>query len=262
MKSGTIEAKELGYTFENKAELLGALLHTGNDSNLSKLLRGRGWGTVDEPARSIAHAGTRSSRACRRKACSPKPTTTMRRVCGISSRLKPDAQRAHKEMYGHYFAEVTAAPFKTPFGEYRGGYYPAKADPFLVPDAQIHREAELLTSGADNSFMFPTTGRGFTKTRVEAYAKPLIMNAAYVPMHLDAVLRFTHIEPRVKDVGRMVVSPSFRGVLDGFDPTVGGEMLVPWLQRSAACSGSICPASSRRSTDSGRKCGIARAFRS
>ncbi|MEN9905386.1 MAG: hypothetical protein RLZZ555_1951, partial [Pseudomonadota bacterium] len=55
---GPIEAPELGYTFGNArdsgtAELLHAILHTGNDSNKRKLLLGRGWasqnadGTLD-----------------------------------------------------------------------------------------------------------------------------------------------------------------------------------------------------------------------
>jgi hypothetical protein len=60
-----IPAPELGYEFNGKAELLGALLHTGNESNLSKLLRGRGWGSVDEFGASIARAGTRSRAAAR-----------------------------------------------------------------------------------------------------------------------------------------------------------------------------------------------------
>jgi hypothetical protein len=63
MKSGTIESKELGYEFKGKAEVLGALLHTGNESNLQKLLRGRGWGEFTKRARSIARAGMRSCRA-------------------------------------------------------------------------------------------------------------------------------------------------------------------------------------------------------
>jgi hypothetical protein len=58
-----IESKELGYEFKGKAEVLGALLHTGNESNLQKLLRGRGWGEFTKRARSIARAGIRSSRA-------------------------------------------------------------------------------------------------------------------------------------------------------------------------------------------------------
>jgi hypothetical protein len=135
-------------------------------------------------------------------------------------------------MYGRYFDEVTAKEFDTPFGAYKGGYYPAKADPFLVPDQAIHRERESLLS-SDNSFMFPTTGKGFTKSRVEAYAKPLIIDAGYVPAAIDAVLRFTHIEPHVRDVARVVTSRGFRPTLDELDPTAGADMLVPWLQRAA-----------------------------
>lgn len=54
MPEGTISAPELDYTFGagnagiGKAELLGALLHTGNESNYRKLLLGRGWGQEDE----------------------------------------------------------------------------------------------------------------------------------------------------------------------------------------------------------------------
>jgi hypothetical protein len=234
IKAGTIEAQELGYRFEGKAELLGALLHSGNTSNLSKLLRGRGWGSIDETGMlDMSRWRAFIDRMQKEGILTKVDYDYAQGVWDLFEELKPGAQRAHHEMYGHYFAEVTAQEFDTPFGKYRGGYVPAKADPFLVPDAQIHREAESLTAGADNSFMFPTTGRGFTKTRIEAYAKPLIMDVGYIPSHIDAVLRFTHIEPRMKDVGRMIVSHSFRGVLDEFDPTVASDMLMPWLQRAA-----------------------------
>ena len=47
----TIEAPELGYTFGKdtgygKAELIHAMLHTGNMSNLQRLIVGHGWGTI------------------------------------------------------------------------------------------------------------------------------------------------------------------------------------------------------------------------
>jgi hypothetical protein len=110
---------------------------------------------------------------------------------------------------------------------------PAVADTFLAQDAMIRAEKEALEK-ENNSFMFPTTGRGFTKSRVEQYAAPLSLDLGMVPAHLDKVLRFIHIEPQVKAVGRMVTDKGFRSRLDEFDPTIGGEMLVPWLQRAAS----------------------------
>lgn len=228
-----IEAPELGYTFANKGELLGALLHSGNESNLSKLLRGRGWGTVDENG---VLDRSRWNAMVRRLQTDGTLTKIdydyLQGVWDLFDDLKAGAQRAHKAMYGHYFSEITAEPFTTPFGDYRGGYVPAKADPFMTPDAAIREERSAL-EGNNNSFSFPTTGRGFTKARVEAYAAPLVIDARMVPSHIDGVLRFTHIEPRVKDVARVLHDRELVGALDRVDPTVRGDMLVPWLQRAA-----------------------------
>lgn len=228
-----IPAPELGYEFAGKAELLGALLHTGNESNLSKLLRGRHWGEVDEAGVLDRTRWDAFVRRLQQEGTLTKADYDyLQGVWDLFDDLKAGAQAAHHEMYGHYFSEITAEPFDTPFGRYRGGYAPAKADPFIAPDAQLRADQEAVEH-ADHSFMFPTTGRGFTKGRVEAYARPLIMDARFVPSHLDAVLRFTHLEPRVKDVGRLAVDRGFRARLDAYDPTAGPDMLVPWLQRTA-----------------------------
>lgn len=224
LTAAEIAAPEIGYRFSGKGELLGALLHTGNESNLDKLLRGRNW----NPAQWDAFVRRMWSEGVLTKL----DYDYAQAVWDLFDELKAGSQRAHRQMYGHYFAEVTASAFDTPFGSYRGGYVPAKADPFIVADAAIRQEREAIEKG-NNSFMFPTAGRGFTKRRTQQYAAPLMMDLRYVPSHIDAVLRFVHIEPRVKDVGRIVLNREFRAALDAFDPTVGGDMLVPWLQRAA-----------------------------
>ena len=221
------------YTFSGKASLLHAILHTGNDSNLSKLLRGRGWGEYDELGNlTTSKWDAFIQRMWQEGKLSKADYDFVQGVWDLLEEIKPDAQKAHKTMYGYYFSEITAVPFETPFGKYRGGYVPAIADPFIVPDAAIRQERESLEK-SDNSFMFPTTGRGFSKSRVEKYARPLALDLRYIPSHIDKVLRFTHIEPRVKDVGRIVMNKAFRDSLGELDATVGGDMLVPWLQRSA-----------------------------
>ena len=228
-----IKAPEINYSFSGKAELLGALLHTGNESNLSKLLRGRDWG------RDLGDAGVDRSqwqqfinRMYREGVVTKADMDFVQAVWDLNEELKPQAQKVHKRLYGHYFNEVTADAVETPFGVYRGGYMPAIVDPFIAQDAAIRSEKEMLEKN-NNSFMFPTAGRGFTKSRVEQYAAPLAMDLRMVPMHLDKVLRFVHIEPTTKAIGRIVMDKSFRKSLDAFDPTIGGDMLVPWLQRVA-----------------------------
>jgi len=51
---------------------------------------------------------------------------------------------------------------------------------------------------------------------------------------LDKVLKFTYIEPSVKEIGRLVMNKNFRGSLAEYvDTEVASQMLVPWLQRAA-----------------------------
>ena len=238
-----ISAPELGYTFSGKAELLGALLHTGNESNYSKLLRGRKWGELVaienedrmelDDSRWVAFVARARAEGILTKA----DYDYAQAVWDLLAEIKPLAQKAHKDMYGYYFNEVTAQKFTVSFADgaeitYAGGYVPAVADLFVATDAAARAEREQVEKG-NNSFMFPTAGRGFTKSRVEKYAAPLSMDVRFVPGHIDKVLRFVHIEPRVKDVSRIVMDRSFRKVLDGFDATLGGDMLIPWLQRAA-----------------------------
>lgn len=228
-----IFAENIGYTFTGKAELLGALLHTGNESNLRKLLVGRKWGSVNEDGSLNRQRWDKMILEFQRNGTLTKADYDfVQGVWDLLEQMKPAAQKAHKQMYGFYFNEITAAPFSTAYGDYRGGYVPAVADQYMAQDAAIRSEKEQLEN-MGNSFMFPTTGRGFTKSRVDAYAAPLSIDLAFVGGHIDKVLRFINIEPRVKEVSRVIMDKGFRQQLDAFDPTVGGDMLVPWLQRAA-----------------------------
>ena len=227
-----ISAPELGYTFNGKQELLGALLHTGNESNMEKLLVGRQWGYIAEDGG--LYTGTWDSfinRMITEEKLTKADYDFIQGVWDLLEEAKPLSQKAHHEMYGYYFSEITANPVNTPFGTYRGGYAPAIVDSDINQDQASRQEKESLES-TNNSFMFPSTGRGFTKSRV-TYNKPLVLDLRLVPSSLDKVLRFSFIEPRVKDVGRVIVNPAFREVLNQFNPSAGGDMLVPWLQRTA-----------------------------
>ncbi len=228
-----INAPELGYRFGGKAELLGALLHTGNESNFSKLLRGRNWGDVTADGAVDARRWNKFlERMWKEGVLTKADYDYAQSVWDLLESMKPNAQRAHKKMYGYYFNEITADEIVTPFGTYKGGYVPAIADPFISEDSAIRQEKEQVEK-SNNSFMFPTSGRGFTRKRVDQYAAPLSLDLRFVPGHIDKVLRFSIIEPHVKEVSRIVMDKGFRQVLSAFDPTVGGDMLVPWLQRSA-----------------------------
>lgn len=242
-RMGPVAAPEIGYTFNrgrgNTSELLHALLHTGNQSNKRKLLLGRGWATLNEDGETMDSSNWDAfiERAQREGILTKEHYDFAQKVWDLLAEMKPAAQKAHRQMYGFYFNEITSDPVQTPWGVYAGGYVPAVTDPGMVTDAAMRNEQE--TTLVDNSFMFPSTGRGFTKGRVE-YNKPLLLNIGYLASHMDKVLRFTYIEPAVKDVARIVkTNRSFAEAMDAIDPTVRGDMLVPWLQRTAMQTVSI-----------------------
>lgn len=240
MSRDKIPAPELGYTFNGMSELLGAILHTGNESNLSKLLRGRTdasgakWGayrpdgTVD-----TSRWDAFVERAQADGTITKEHYDYAQRVWDQFESLKPELQKAYNEMHGTYFDEVQASPVHTPWGDYRGGYMPARVDPWISADAQIRQDNQNLNQGGAN-YSLPTTGTGATKARFEAYAGPLALDIGFVPSHIDWALRFMYLEPRVKDIGRIVMDRTFRAALDQHNPDAAAAMLIPYLKRTAS----------------------------
>ena len=237
LTAGRIDAPELGYTFGHshgdagKAELLHAILHTGNESNMRKLLLGRGW------AHDVAEGVLDTSRwdgFVRRMMREGKLTKAdfdfAQGVWNLLESIKPVAQKTHREVFGRYFDEITAQPFTNEFGSYAGGYVPAITDTFEVQDAAVNAELDAVNQG--NAFMFPSTSRGFTKARVE-YNKPLALDLRLVPQHIDKALLFAHMEPHVRDVTRTLRDKSVATKLGRYDPVAYSDLLLPWLNRAA-----------------------------
>jgi hypothetical protein len=233
---GPIAAPELGYTFGNArdsgaAELLHAILHTGNDSNKRKLLLGRGWatqnadGTIDT---------TKWDAFIQRMQAEGKLNKAhydfAQGVWDLLEQMKPLAQETHRKVFGRYFAEVTANEFTTPFGTYRGGYVPAQTDSRLVKDAKLRELAE--GENESMAYAFPAAPSGFTKSRVE-YNQPLLLDLRALGQHMDKVLLFSHMQGAVTDVRRLLTNKRVSYALDRIDPAAYEGMLIPWLNRSA-----------------------------
>lgn len=233
---GSIDAPELGYTFGNArdsgtAELLHAILHTGNDSNKRKLLLGRGWATENADGTLDT---TRWDQFMQRMHDEGRITKAhydfAQGVWDLLEQTKPLAQETHRKVFGRYFAEITANPVDTPFGQYRGGYVPAQTDSRLVKDAKLRELAE--GENESMAYAFPASPSGFTKSRVE-YNKPLLLDIRALAQHMDKVLLFSHMQGAVTDVRRLLTNKRVSYALDRIDPGAYEGMLIPWLNRAA-----------------------------
>jgi len=237
MQAKLIEAPELGYTFGKghngvaMAELLHAILHTGNESNRRKLLLGRGWAVdMGEGQMDTGRWDAFIDRMHREGILKKEHYDFAQGVWDLLDSMKPAAQKAHRDVFGMYFEEVTADEFNTPFGTYRGGYVPAQADPQIVKDAALRELSEQENQSM--AYSFPTTSKGFTKSRVE-YNRPLRLDLRSLSQHIDKVLLFTHMEPAVRDVNRVITDKNLSAKLARVDPASIDGMLTPWLKRSA-----------------------------
>ena len=234
---GKIVAPELNYTFgaDNGgigiAELLGAIMHSGNISNLEKLLIGRKWATVSEDGTmDTSRWYAFVARVTNDGTLTKQHFDFIQATWDLNEELKPMAQKAHHDIEGYYFKEVEATPFTNQFGTYRGGYVPAKTDPFIVRDAQ--RQAKMSELESDFRAAMPSTGAGFTESRVK-YNKPLSLDIRLIAKHIDDVIRYSHVQPAVKDVMRILNKRSFADKLTRMDSMAIDEMIIPWLNRSA-----------------------------
>lgn len=228
------------YTFLTKAELIGALLHTGNMSNKTKLLvggrsEGRTWARVHyvNGQEFVDMSGWDSFV----EECFENGTLTkedmdfVQAVWDLLEETKAPAQKAFRQIFGFYFEEVEASPIETPWGTYRGGYVPAITDHDLVHDQKLKEEREIQGEQDFLSAM-PVKTPGFSVSRVEQYRKPLNLDFGRLGAHIDKVLRFAYIAPQATEVAKLLNDFDVQDHLAAFDPTARTDLLQVWLKRS------------------------------
>ena len=239
LPSGKIESKELGYVFgrangQGLVEVLGALLHCGNQSNYSKLLRGYGWGEIDEEG-NLDDSRFRDflTDLWNDGLLKREHLEWVQSTWDLLGEILPDSQKAHRRIFGYYMAEVKHEPFNGPWGDIlRGGYVPAKTDRSKV-DPKMQRFEKIDQLMADERNSMPAPRSSFRHTRNEGYAKPLNLSLRMVARHIGEAVRFAELAPVIHDVMAVLNDPEIEGQLARIDPQAKESMLMPWLQAVA-----------------------------
>lgn len=240
-----IEAPELNYTFQRKSELIGAILHTGNRSNLEKLLiAGRGedarWADVTtfEDGRTFVDTSRWDkfiARCYQQGIIKKEDMDVVQAVWDLLEEIKPMTQNAFRDYYGYYFEEIPATPVVTPFGVYRGGYVPAAADIDRVAQGDKQLERDFFDSSTEFLDQMPVTRPGFTHSRTNV-TRPLSLNLGFLSSHVQKAVKFSMMAPTIKQVQRVIKNRDFVKTINDINPQIIGEMIEPWLRRSATQS--------------------------
>ncbi len=235
-----IDAPELGGTFGEGhvigySELLHAILHSGNESNLERLLVGRGWGSVREDgALDTTRWAAFMKRMFAEKKITQKHMDFVQAVWDLLEELKPAAQAAHRATTGRYFPEIEAKEIVTPFGVYRGGYAPAIAD----RDLSVVVDMQTMLNDAQQDVMqtFEKPWAGFAKERTATAAggRPLELNIAALGRHIDSVLVFSHMSVPIRNVQRVLKGDALAKALADYDKNAMTGVIAPWLHSAAS----------------------------
>jgi hypothetical protein len=212
------------FHFKTRSELLGLVQHLGNESNRDKLLRGYNW--------SEEGLNTFLLRMQQRGILTKQDFDLVQEIWGFYESLKPVAWAAHKAMHGYRPPEIIAAPFRTIYGDYKGGYVPAITDKLQsAQGAEMAAKMMFDEFGERGSFMFPTPNNSFVQKRSDIFAAPLAFDLSLVVNHVDTVMKYAYIAPTVRAVARSL-GKDVRNVMEAAQPGVYTSMIAPWLQRT------------------------------
>ena len=95
------------------------MLHTGNDSNLKKLLLGRGWGSLNEDGTlNRTHWDAFETRMKNEGILTGQDYKFLQAVWDLNEVWCTLLIRAHRDTEGYYFKTVKATPILNRFGEF------------------------------------------------------------------------------------------------------------------------------------------------
>lgn len=206
-----------------RGEIYGVVLNMGTESNLSKLKRGgnqHGEFTDAHLADMMAHL-------------SREDTVAISKMWKVVGSLWPEIAAQQKRMTGLEPEKVEARKVVTPHGVLEGGYWPLVYDAEKPGTLDVEQRASverLMPSASPNR---PVTAHGFTKARVENYARPIKLDISVASEHLREVVHDLSFRETLRDAFKLL---NDKQITDAFEKHYGREIagqFVPWLQAIA-----------------------------
>lgn len=209
------------------ADIIAAALNTGNASNKFKLTEGYKW----DESQLMDELNTWMTK---------EDWNMVQSLWDAIDTLWPDIEAVHKRTSGIAPPRIEAESVQTPYGVYRGGYYPVVYDPARSYRAELNASKKDGSKLFENNFMKPNVDRGFTQSRTSVTG-PLLLSLDVIPSHINEVVHFiTHFEA-VTNVNKVFEHGRFKMAFDEtFGPEVRGK-LRPWLQ-AVANDANVVPA--------------------
>ena len=157
--------------------LLSIALNAGNASNLDKLLRGYGW--TEPQLRAALDLMTEAD------------GRFVQGVWDILETLWPEIAALEKRVSGVEPPRVEPVELRLPWGNLRGGYFPAAYDPRHSQAGEKQADAsESVQDFMARGYGRMHTDKGHTKARLDSYAAPMLLDYEQVLTgHMNKVIK-------------------------------------------------------------------------
>lgn len=209
-------------------QILAVALNTGNEGNLRKLLLGEKWANPDSDAE-ITLQNRKLQAVLSHMTESDWKMVQM--IWDQMDTLYPQLAEVHRRTTGLVPPKVEATPVETPFGTFKGGYYPVKYDPNRSHRAAQNEDklnAETESMFSNNSSIQSSVNTGSTNERTGFY-DAIRLSLDVVPAHFQEAIHYvTHHDP-VREVNRLIRD---QRVASTIKEKLGPEeyaQLRPWL---------------------------------
>lgn len=215
-KGGALDERNGQPVSMTRMELLSIALNTGNQGNLEKLARGEGW-----PVAAIQTA--------LRRELSKSDWDFVQDVWDAVDSLWPDIAAAERNLSGVVPEKVMPLEVDTPFGAYRGGYYPVVYDPNRSGTAE--KNADNAANDLFGMASGVATPKGHTITRTAAVGPILRSVEGVLFGHIEKVVTRIAYAEYARDVLRVIQNPKVRNAMDLKLGREYRRQIKPWLQR-------------------------------
>ena len=180
--------------------ILAVALNSGNAGNLKKMLDGNGW-TDAAHAEILSHMREEDWRY----------VTTL---WDIVNSLWPDIVALEKQVNGIAPEKVEGLQVQTQFGVVQGAYWPLVYD-FLSPEfAKVQANLGELSPLNEQGGARATTPRGHTKSRVDGFAAPVVLDVTVIANHLSGVIHDLTHRVAIADARKLITAPTVRQVMN------------------------------------------------
>lgn len=209
---------EVGKSF-SKTSLLTLGLNWGNADNRTAVVEGFGW--TNEQAVAVL------------KKLDKRDWDTVQEIWDFLDSFWPDIAKLQRELTGIAPEKVKATPVTTAYGEYRGGYFPLKADPKYSFKAFQREQRDIGQELFENNYLRPQTKQGHTIERTGFGKQPVKLDFSVITDHVTNVVHDIAYRKAIIDVDRITKDREVQSLIEQAGGREMYKQIRPWLQSIA-----------------------------